>query len=103
MKCPNCGNKLRKVEVAVHGASQKAISYQCSNCNYFEFEPSSSQKVLSELREGPLKIKQKIVKLSGKRLGIYFNSNVVNSLDLKKGEEIFLSVPDVKHIVLEVK
>ena len=49
----------------------------------------SSQKVVQELRETPLKIRQKIVKLSQDRLGIYFNNNVVRSLDLKKGEEIF--------------
>jgi len=103
MKCPECNSKLRKVEVKVHGASQKALSYQCKKCDYFSFEPISSQKVLSELREGPLRIRQKIVKLSGDRLGIYFNNNVVHSLDLKKGEELLLSVPDKKHIVLEVK
>ena len=103
MKCPDCGSELKKVEVAVHGASNKAVSYQCSKCNHFEFEPVSSKKVLDELRSGPLKIRQKIVKLSGERLGIYFNNNVVESLSLKKGEEILLSVPDKKHIVLEVK
>jgi len=103
MKCAQCDAELRKVTVVVHGATQKAVSYQCTNCNYFEFEPQSSQKVLAELRETPLKMKQKIVKLSGERLGIYFNNNVVNSLQLKKGEEIFVSVPDKKHIVLEIR
>jgi len=103
MKCPKCSSELKKVFVSVHGATQKALSYQCTNCDYFEFEPQSSQKVLAELREGPLKIKQKIIKLSGERLGIYFNNNVVHSLQLKKGEEILLSVPDKKHIVLEIK
>ena len=103
MKCPECESELKKVEVSVHGASQKAVSYQCSKCGYFEFEPVSSKKVLDELRTGPLKIKQKIVKLSGDRLGIYFNNNVVDSLHLKKGEELLLSVPDKKHIVLEIK
>jgi len=103
MRCPNCSSELRKVSVSVHGAVQKATSYQCTNCDYFEFEQQSSQKVLAELRETPLKMKQKIVKLSGERLGIYLNNHVVNSLNLKKGEEIFVSVPDKKHIVLEVK
>lgn len=103
MKCPKCNSNLRKVEVKVHGAKNKAISYQCPNCDYFEFEPMSSKKVIEELRETPLKIKQRIVKLSQDRLGIYFNANVVRSLDIKKGEEIFVSVPDKKHIVLELK
>ena len=102
MKCPKCESNLKKVEVGVHGAKQKAISYQCPNCDYFEFEPASSKKVVEELRESPLKIKQKIVKLSQDRLGMYFNNNIVRSLDLKKGKDIYASIPDKKHIVLEI-
>ena len=102
MKCPKCDSNLRKVEVGVHGAKQKAISYQCPKCDYFEFEPESSKKVVEELRETPLKIKQKIVKLSQDRLGMYFNNHIVRSLNLKKGESIYASVPDKKHIVLEL-
>ena len=70
MKCPKCNSVLRKVEVKVQGAKSKAISYQCPDCDYFEFEPKSSEKVVQELRETPLKIKQKIVKLSQDRLGM---------------------------------
>ncbi|MBI3034012.1 zf-TFIIB domain-containing protein [Candidatus Woesearchaeota archaeon] len=103
MKCPNCNSELRKVEVNVHGAESKAISYQCTKCDYFEFEQKSSQKVIEELRETPLKIKQKIVKLSQDRLGIYFNSNIVRSLEIKKGEEIYVSVPDKRHILIELR
>ncbi len=102
MNCPRCNSNLKKVEVKVHGATSKAVSYQCPTCDYFEFEPLSSQKVVQELRETPLKIKQKIVKLSQERLGIYFNSHVVRSLNLKKGEELYISVPDKKHILLEL-
>ena len=102
MRCPECKSNLKKVEVSVHGAKSKATSYQCSTCDYFEFEPLSSRKVVEELHNTPLKIKQKIVKLSQDRLGIYFNKNIVTSLNIKKGEEIYLSVPDTKHIVLEL-
>ena len=102
VKCPKCNSELKKVNVGVHGAKSKVISYQCPKCDYFEFEPQSSKKVVEELRETPLKIKQKIVKLSQDRLGIYLNSHVVRSLNIKKGEEIFVSVPDKKHIVLEL-
>ena len=102
MRCPKCDSELRKVQVSVHGAKSKAISHQCPKCDYFEFEPNSSKKVVEELRETPLKMKQKIVKLSGERLGIYFNNHVVNSLGMKKGENIYVSVPDKKHIVLEL-
>ena len=63
MKCPNCDSILKKVEVKVSGAMNKAVSYQCPKCGYFEFEPESSRKVVEELRETPLKIKQKIIKL----------------------------------------
>ena len=101
MKCPKCSSNLKKIEVNVEGAKSKAISYQCTKCDYFEFEPQSSQKVIEELREAPLKIKQKVIKLSQDRLGIYFNSNVVRSLGLKKGEDIYVSVPDKKHILIE--
>ena len=102
MICPKCNSELKKIEVKVSGARAKAISYQCPKCDYFEFEPISSQKVVEELRETPLKIKQKIVKLSQDRLGIYFNNHVVRSLNLKKGEELFISVPDDRHIVIEL-
>lgn len=103
MKCPKCEGILKKVDVSVYGAQQKALSYQCPKCGYFEFEPVSSKKVIEELRETPLKIKQKIVKLSQDRLGIYLNSHVVRSLNLKKGGEVYVSVPDKKHIVVEIE
>ena len=103
MTCPKCESSIKKVKVKVAGAENKAISYQCSKCDYFEFEPLSSKKVIEELRETPLKIKQKIVKISQDRLGIYFNNNVIRSLNLKKGEDIYLSIPDRNHIILELK
>jgi hypothetical protein len=102
MKCPKCDSMLKKVLVSVAGAKNKVVSYQCPKCDYFEFEKKSSKKVVEELRDSPLKIKQKIVKLSGERLGIYLNSHIVRSLGLKKGEEILVSVPDKRHILLEI-
>ena len=33
MKCPNCNADLKKVEVSVHGAKNKTISYQCTGCD----------------------------------------------------------------------
>ena len=102
MKCPKCLSIMRTVKVRVHGATARVVSYQCPNCDYFEFEPVSAKKVVQELRETPLKMKQKVVKLSQERLGIYFNRHIVQSLNLKKGEEISVSVPARKHIVLEL-
>ncbi len=102
MKCPKCSAELRKVDVNVQGANTKAVSYQCPKCDYFAFEQKSAKRIMEELRETPLKIKQKVVKLSQDRLGIYFNSNIIRSLDIKKGEEIYVSVPDKKHILIEL-
>src|SRR3989338_4669209 len=102
MKCPHCETTLRKVPVRVFGVRTNALSYQCKTCDYFEFDGPSTKQVVNELQESPLKIRQKIVKLSADRLGIYFNRNVVESLGLKSGEDIQLSVPDKKHILLEL-
>lgn len=102
MKCPKCTRAIKSVAVAVQGAASKVTSYQCTSCDYFEFEPLSSRKVVEELQQTPLKLKQKIVKLSQDRLGVYFNRHVVQSLGLKSGEEVLVSVPDKKHIVLEI-
>ena len=105
MRCPECNKNVKKVDVKVEGAENKVQSYQCTSCNYVDFEPESSKKVIAELKakETPLKIKQKIVKLSANRLGIYLNKHVVESLALKPGKEIAVSVPDKKHILLNIE
>lgn len=103
MKCPECKSNLRKVEVSVWGAKSQAISYQCPDCDYYEFEGNTSKKVLEELRKTPLKIKQKIIKLSHDRLGMYFNKDVIRSLNLKGGEEIDVCIPDKEHIIVELE
>jgi transposase-like protein len=101
MNCPNCKSELKKIYVAVHGAKNKAVSYQCPKCDYYEFEQSSSKKVVDELKT-TLKIKQTIVKLSQDRLGMYINKDVARSLNLKGGEEILVSLPDKNHILIEI-
>ena len=83
MQCPNCKSEIRKVEVKVEGAKSRAIIYQCLKCDYFEFDDKSATKVLEELKDQPLKIKQKVVKLSNNRLGLYFNKHAIGSLVLK--------------------
>lgn len=103
MNCPKCNNVLERVEVGVEGAEQKVISYQCGGCGYFEFEPESSARVVKELKDkSPLRIKQNIIKLSKGRLGMYFNKDVVESLGLKSGETVYVSVPDKKHVLLSI-
>ena len=105
MKCPNCKHNLKKVIVGIEGATAKAVSYQCLSCDYFTFEKESAKKVVRELKakESPLEIKQRIIKLSKDRLGMYFNRDIVRSLDLKSGEEIYVTVPDKRHLILNLK
>ena len=103
MKCPKCKSKLRRVKVSIEGAKTKLLSNQCYKCEYFDFEKENQNKVLEELREEHLKIKQKVVKLSHNRLGMYFNKHVVESLGLRSGEEISIMVPDKKHILITLK
>ena len=105
MKCPECKKQMRKLKVNIQDAESPVISYQCSNCGYFDFEGKSMNKALAEIKvkETPLAIKQKIIKLSQGRLGMYFNKDIARSLDLKSGEEVYVTVPDKKHVVLNFK
>ena len=103
MKCQKCNSDLRKVKVCIEGARKKIQSFQCPNCEYFEFEEESATKVIEELREQHLKIKQKVIKLSNNRLGIYFNKHIVESLGIKHGETISVTVPDKKHILIKLE
>ena len=102
--CPNCKSELKKVKIKIEDAETKAISYQCKDCDYYSFEPESTMKIIGEIKqkESPLKIKQKIIKLSQDRLGLYFNKDVIDCLNLKSGEEVFVSVPNNKRIVLDI-
>jgi transposase-like protein len=104
MKCPKCNSDLKKVEVDIEDAKTPAISYQCPECDYYSFEPESTMKIINEIKqkETPLKIKQKIIKLSQNRLGMYFNKDIVESLKLESGKEILVSVPEKNKIVLQI-
>ncbi len=96
---------MKRISVEVEDAKTKAISYQCPNCDYFTFEPKSAIEIIREIKEkeSPLRLKQKIIKLSKDRLGMYFNKDIVRSLNLKSGKEIFISIPDKKRIVLKIE
>jgi hypothetical protein len=104
MKCPKCNSELKKVEVEIEDAKTPVISYQCSKCDYYNFEPESTMKIINEIKEKetPLKIKQKIIKLSQDRLGMYFSKDVIDCLNLKSGEDVLVSVPSDKRIVLDI-
>ena len=102
--CPKCNSELKKVEVEIEDAKTPAISYQCSKCDYYSFEPQSTMKIIKELKEkeSPLKIKQKIIKLSQDRLGMYFSKDVIESLNLQSGKEVLVSIPNKNKIVLDI-
>ena len=105
MNCKTCNRVMKKVEVKIQDADSDVISYQCGKCGNFEFEEKSIKKAITEIKfkeESPLKIKQKVIKLSEGRLGMYLNKDVIRSLNLKAGEEIYVSVPDKKHILINL-
>ncbi len=103
-KCPKCYGKIKEVKIKIQDADSPVTSYQCAKCSYFDFEEKSINNAIDEikLKEEPLAIKQKIIKLSHDRLGMYINRDVARSLNLKGGEEVFVSVPDKKHLVINI-
>lgn len=104
LTCPKCNSELKKALVDIEDATTSAITYQCKDCDYYSFEPESTMKIIDEIKqkESPLKIKQKIIKLSCDRLGMYFNKDVIDSLNLKSGEEVYVSVPNKNRIILDI-
>lgn len=105
MKCPKCNAQMKEVKVKIQDADSPVNSYQCGECGYFDFEEKSINKAINEIRlkEAPLKIKQKIIKLSHDRLGMYINRDVARTLNLKGGQEVYVSVPDKKHLVVGIE
>ena len=103
--CPKCGNKMKKIPVRIEDANSPVVSYQCGKCGYFDFEKKSIKNAIAEIKtkETALTIKQKVIKLSQSRLGMYLNRDVARSLNLKGGEDIYISVPDKKHIVVNIR
>lgn len=103
-ECPKCSSKMRQIMVEIEEAESPVKSYQCGKCGYFDFEKKSIEKAIGEIRtkEMTLKIKQKVIKLSHGRLGMYINRDVARSLNLKGGEEVYISVPDKKRMVVDI-
>jgi len=105
MECPKCTEKMKEIKVKIQDADSLVTSYQCAKCGYFDFEENSINNAINEikLKETPLAIKQKIIKLSQDRLGMYINKDIARCLNLKGGEDVYVSVPDKKHMVLSIK
>ena len=104
MKCPKCNSSMKEVKVKIQDADSPVTSYQCAKCGYFDFEEKSINKAISaiKLKETPLAIKQKIIKLSHDRLGMYINRDVARSLNLKGGEDVYVSVPDKNRLIVNL-
>ncbi len=104
LTCPKCNAQMKEVKVKIQDADSPVTSYQCGECGYFDFEGESMEKAITEIKakEAPLKIKQKIIKLSHDRLGMYINRDVARSLNLKGGEEVYVSVPDKNRLIVNV-
>lgn len=103
MRCPHCDAELKQVDVTIEGTERKVRSHQCPRCDYYRFERSSRDAALSELQKAPLKIRQSVITLSHGRLGIYLSKHIVESLGIKRGDCFKASVPDERHIVLELE
>ncbi len=90
--------------VNIQDVKTPVISYQCAKCGFFDFEKKSIGKAINDIKakEAALTIKQKVIKLSKGRLGMYFNRDVARSLDLKAGCDVYVSVPDKQHMVLKI-
>jgi len=104
MKCPKCNEPMKEIKVKIQDADTSATSYQCGKCGYFDFEDKSINKAINEIKEkeAPLKIKQRIIKLSHDRLGMYINRDIARSLNLKGGQDVYVSVPDKKHFIINI-
>jgi hypothetical protein len=96
---------MKQVKVSIQDAKSPVLSYQCIKCGHFDFEKKSMTKAIADikLKETPLLIKQKIIKLSKDRLGMYINRDVARSLELKAGDDIYVSVPDKGHMVIKIE
>ncbi|MEK6963740.1 MAG: hypothetical protein AABX70_04890 [Nanoarchaeota archaeon] len=97
-KCPNCHVEVHIAERII----EEAVRYQCGSCEYSKLEPAASRTATPPILTSPLQLKQKITTLSQGRLGLYLNQDVVRSLGLKAGQEVFVSVPDSKTVVIKL-
>ena len=69
---------MKEIKVKIQDADRPVTSYQCAKCGYFDFEEKSINEAINEIKtkESTLAIKQKIIKLSHDRLGMYINRDI---------------------------
>ena len=97
-KCPNCHLELKPAEVLV----EETVKYECEKCAYAHHEPKESRKEMATKGLSPLTLRQKITTLAQGRLGLYLSQDVVRSLKLKAGQEVHVSVPDEKTLMIKL-
>ncbi len=115
ISCPNCHVEVKPTERII----EEAVRYQCGSCEYSKLEPvlpqeakllgpqepsgsCGSRTATPPILSSPLQLKQKITTLAQGRLGLYLSQDVVRSLGLKAGQEVFMSIPDEKKILINI-
>ena len=81
--CNKCNGNLEKLEVHVEDTDKTTTGWKCKDCGEYYFDQAESKAIYEDLsqKETPaLNIKQKIVKLSKDRLGIYLNKDVIRCI-----------------------
>ena len=101
LKCIKCGKWATPNTFSIEGFDVRG--WKCNNCDESYLHPGDAQRVLSynKLKKETIKAK---LSYSGNSLIVRIPSKIVNALDLKKGEEIMLSLegPNKISIVLAV-
>jgi hypothetical protein len=96
MKCPNCDAKMEKGEIELEESEITVEGLICPKCYELKFEEETVEESMGEYREylktekPVLKLKRKISQMSGKRMGIYFPQDLIDSLKIKSGESVEL-------------
>ncbi len=96
MKCPNCGAKMENGEIELEESKITVEGLICPKCYELKFEEEIVEESMEEYRgylktEKPvLKLKRKVSQMSGKRMGIYFPQDLIDSLKIKRGESVEL-------------
>lgn len=107
-QCKKCKGKLKSFDVEVEDADLPTVGQECAKCGELYFDEIKSRAVVESLRkkeqeveEPPVfGIRQKVIKLSKGRVGLYLSKDVARSTVFKPGKEIELKVLDKKRILV---
>lgn len=94
MECPNCGAEMEKGEVELEESEITVEGLICPKCYELKFEEETVAEAMEDYHEylktekPLLKLKRKISQMSGKRMGIYFPQDLIDSLKIQAGEDV---------------